>query len=45
MTAQKTEVDNPLEGFVRQYYRDPVGFVVEILGVKPLRFAGRLMQI
>ena len=44
MTAQKTEVDNPLEGFVRQYYRDPVGFVVEILGVKPLPYQAEFLE-
>lgn len=44
MTAQKTEADNPLEGFVRQYYRDPVGFVVEILGVKPLPYQAEFLE-
>lgn len=44
MTSQRTDGQNPLEGFVRQYYRDPVGFVTEILGVKPLPYQAEFLE-
>src|SRR6056300_682461 len=43
MTAE-TNDENPLVQFVRQYYRDPVGFVTEILGISPLPYQAEFLE-
>lgn len=35
---------NPLEEFVRTYYKNPVGFVREILGVEPLPYQAEFLE-
>jgi phage terminase large subunit len=44
MTATKTEEGNPLEEFAREYYNQPVRFVEEILGVKPLAYQAEFLN-